>query len=279
MPKSLKVGYETVLISILYTYIQSCQIISFYSAVISYENKNEIAQSVSNASKDGNLFISKMWYVLIITVSIALDKVILHFSRKLFFFFFWMYFTQKRCIVCPTDLLKTLCVFSSIVIHGWFILWTFSALRKTMLKAHRRAWLWQDEWYGLSMDDIREIERQTQEILRKKMAAAMGSLSVESIEPGDQDELSSQKLQQRANDNPTSTEIAATLSSIEKEEYKPGTSSKRTTSSRLWVLSLLFGCNFNFGNYKSDSFFILYTLVLAAAVILHSQQTLRLNGK
>lgn len=102
-----------------------------------------------------------------------------------------------------------------------------------MLKAHRRAWLWQDEWYGLSMDDIREIERQTQEILRKKMAAAMGSLSVESIAPGDKDELNPQKLQQRANDNLTTTEIAATLSSIEKVEYKPGSSSKRTTSSRL----------------------------------------------
>jgi len=39
-----------------------------------------------------------------------------------------------------------------------------------MLRAHRQAWAWQDEWYGLSMSDIREIERQTQEALRKKMA-------------------------------------------------------------------------------------------------------------
>uniref|UniRef100_A0AAG5DMX9 DDHD domain-containing protein n=1 Tax=Anopheles atroparvus TaxID=41427 RepID=A0AAG5DMX9_ANOAO len=44
-----------------------------------------------------------------------------------------------------------------------------TALRKTMLRAHRQAWAWQDEWYGLSMDDIREIERQTQLALKRKM--------------------------------------------------------------------------------------------------------------
>uniref|UniRef100_A0A2M4A7D2 Putative phosphatidylinositol transfer protein n=2 Tax=Anopheles triannulatus TaxID=58253 RepID=A0A2M4A7D2_9DIPT len=44
-----------------------------------------------------------------------------------------------------------------------------TALRKTMVRAHRQAWAWQDEWYGLSMDDIREIERQTQLALKRKM--------------------------------------------------------------------------------------------------------------
>ncbi|XP_055615863.1 protein retinal degeneration B isoform X2 [Toxorhynchites rutilus septentrionalis] len=43
------------------------------------------------------------------------------------------------------------------------------ALRKTMVRAHRQAWAWQDEWHGLTMDDIREIERQTQLALQKKM--------------------------------------------------------------------------------------------------------------
>jgi len=43
------------------------------------------------------------------------------------------------------------------------------ALRNTMLRAHRQAWVWQDEWYGLTMDDIRDIERQTAEELKKKM--------------------------------------------------------------------------------------------------------------
>ncbi|XP_039307344.1 protein retinal degeneration B isoform X3 [Solenopsis invicta] len=43
------------------------------------------------------------------------------------------------------------------------------ALRKTMVRAHRQAWAWQDEWNGLTMEDIREIERQTQLALQQKM--------------------------------------------------------------------------------------------------------------
>lgn len=45
----------------------------------------------------------------------------------------------------------------------------YLALRKTMLRAHRQAWAWQDEWHGLTMEDIREIERQTQLALKRKM--------------------------------------------------------------------------------------------------------------
>ena len=43
------------------------------------------------------------------------------------------------------------------------------ALRNTMLRAHRQAWVWQDEWSGLTMEDIREIERKTAEELKRKM--------------------------------------------------------------------------------------------------------------
>lgn len=46
-----------------------------------------------------------------------------------------------------------------------------TALRKTMQRAHCQAWAWQDEWHGLTMDDIREIERQTQLALKQKMQA------------------------------------------------------------------------------------------------------------
>lgn len=45
------------------------------------------------------------------------------------------------------------------------------ALRKTMLRAHRQAWAWQDEWFGLTIEDIRELERQTQLALAKKMGS------------------------------------------------------------------------------------------------------------
>lgn len=48
-----------------------------------------------------------------------------------------------------------------------------------MFRAHRQAWAWQDEWYGLTMDDIRELERQTQLALQEKMGFENGSSEVE----------------------------------------------------------------------------------------------------
>lgn len=54
-----------------------------------------------------------------------------------------------------------------------------TALRKTMVRAHRQAWAWQDEWYGLTMDDIREIEKQTMLALQKKMGGDDGSYGEE----------------------------------------------------------------------------------------------------
>ncbi|XP_062273004.1 membrane-associated phosphatidylinositol transfer protein 2-like isoform X1 [Scomber scombrus] len=43
-------------------------------------------------------------------------------------------------------------------------------LRKVMARAHRQAWCWQDEWYGLTMEDIRQLELETQLALATKMA-------------------------------------------------------------------------------------------------------------
>ncbi|GAB6028613.1 hypothetical protein CHUAL_004450 [Chamberlinius hualienensis] len=54
------------------------------------------------------------------------------------------------------------------------------ALRKTMLRAHRQAWAWQDEWVGLTMEDIRRLERETQEALAKKMGCEAPSTVVSS---------------------------------------------------------------------------------------------------
>ncbi|KAI5636155.1 phosphatidylinositol transfer protein domain-containing protein [Phthorimaea operculella] len=73
------------------------------------------------------------------------------------------------------------------------------ALRKTMLRAHRQAWAWQDEWHGLTMDDIREIERQTQLALQKKMAGG---------DTSEEQDLSEEN----------SKSLAATMSSLEKNE-------------------------------------------------------------
>lgn len=47
-----------------------------------------------------------------------------------------------------------------------------------MVRAHRQAWAWQDEWHGLTMDDIREIEKQTQEALKMTMAGAFSEIAV-----------------------------------------------------------------------------------------------------
>ncbi|KAM6931060.1 membrane-associated phosphatidylinositol transfer protein 2-like isoform 4-T4 [Xenentodon cancila] len=43
-------------------------------------------------------------------------------------------------------------------------------LRKVMVRAHRQAWCWQDEWYGLTIADIRQLELETQLALARKMA-------------------------------------------------------------------------------------------------------------
>ncbi|CAL2037074.1 unnamed protein product [Caenorhabditis brenneri] len=44
------------------------------------------------------------------------------------------------------------------------------ALRNTMMRAHRQAWAWQDEWTGLTMNDIRKLEAEAALHLSKVMA-------------------------------------------------------------------------------------------------------------
>ena len=41
-----------------------------------------------------------------------------------------------------------------------------------MLRAHRQAWCWQDEYHGLQLADIRKLEYETQIALQETMAAA-----------------------------------------------------------------------------------------------------------
>uniref|UniRef100_A0A8C8MLF5 DDHD domain-containing protein n=1 Tax=Oncorhynchus tshawytscha TaxID=74940 RepID=A0A8C8MLF5_ONCTS len=45
-----------------------------------------------------------------------------------------------------------------------------NGLRKVMVRAHRQAWCWQDEWYGLTIEDIRQLELETQLALARTMA-------------------------------------------------------------------------------------------------------------
>jgi hypothetical protein len=39
-----------------------------------------------------------------------------------------------------------------------------------MLRAHRQAWAWQDEWFGLTIEQIRELEDETQKYLSTLMS-------------------------------------------------------------------------------------------------------------
>lgn len=106
-----------------------------------------------------------------------------------------------------------------------------------MLRAHRQAWAWQDEWNGLTMEDIREIERQTQLALQQKMGV------------GDsEDELENENRSATATTTMTTTTatptnatmtseesavaktLAATLGSIEKNEEAQSPPSVRKPS-------------------------------------------------
>ncbi|CAH1186663.1 unnamed protein product [Phyllotreta striolata] len=78
-----------------------------------------------------------------------------------------------------------------------------TALRRTMLRAHRQAWAWQDEWHGLSMEDIREIEKQTQLALKRKMGQVEEELD-------EDDEIGNRSYKEDAGKT-----LAATLGSIE----------------------------------------------------------------
>ncbi|XP_023026564.2 retinal degeneration B isoform X1 [Leptinotarsa decemlineata] len=84
-----------------------------------------------------------------------------------------------------------------------------TALRKTMVRAHRQAWAWQDEWHGLTMEDIREIERQTQLALKRKMGHVEDEID-------EDDNLNNST----SKEDPCKT-LAATLGSIEVAEDSP----------------------------------------------------------
>lgn len=108
-----------------------------------------------------------------------------------------------------------------------------------MVRAHRQAWAWQDEWNGLTMEDIREIERQTQLALQRKMG--LGD-SEDELEDGETRKASASTTSittataTPANATMTSEEsavaktLAATLGSIEKNEVAQSPPSLRKPS-------------------------------------------------
>ncbi|KAK2100037.1 Membrane-associated phosphatidylinositol transfer protein 1 [Saguinus oedipus] len=63
--------------------------------------------------------------------------------------------------------------------------WAPAGLRRVMLRAHRQAWCWQDEWTELSMADIRALEEETARMLAQRMAKCnTGSEGPEAQPPG-----------------------------------------------------------------------------------------------
>ena len=37
-----------------------------------------------------------------------------------------------------------------------------------MLGAHKQAWCWMDEWFDMTIEDIRKLELETQQMLQEK---------------------------------------------------------------------------------------------------------------
>ena len=41
--------------------------------------------------------------------------------------------------------------------------------RSTFLAFHQQIWCWTDEWYGMSIEELRQLEDKTKEELKKKI--------------------------------------------------------------------------------------------------------------
>ncbi|KAJ8312604.1 hypothetical protein KUTeg_009977 [Tegillarca granosa] len=97
-------------------------------------------------------------------------------------------------------------------------------LRKTMLRAHRQAWCWQDEWYGLKLSDIRRLERETQLALAEKM----GNLSDE----GDGGEANETLIENKNSNNKNENESTKKELRIPVSKSFEQVSSTQTTSNK-----------------------------------------------
>ncbi|XP_037835509.1 membrane-associated phosphatidylinositol transfer protein 2 isoform X1 [Kryptolebias marmoratus] len=103
-------------------------------------------------------------------------------------------------------------------------------LRKVMVRAHRQAWCWQDEWYGLTIADIRQLELETQLALAKKMAqynqSEEGAVETNSSSV-------SQDLDQEAETTGSAAEAEGAQGQLGESPEKPGELTKQwSTSSR-----------------------------------------------
>ncbi|XP_070572390.1 membrane-associated phosphatidylinositol transfer protein 2-like isoform X2 [Ptychodera flava] len=80
------------------------------------------------------------------------------------------------------------------------------ALRKTMVRAHRQAWCWQDEWSGLDISDIRKLEKEAQKELAEKMADTEEITRDEDSPPPPANIVDIESLGSASEDSPIATE-------------------------------------------------------------------------
>lgn len=83
------------------------------------------------------------------------------------------------------------------VVHASFEVWGFQTrvedfiqkcIRDILLLGHRQAFTWIDEWYDMTMEDVRNYERQTQsETNRKVLASNLTNQQQQQLDGGDDD--------------------------------------------------------------------------------------------
>lgn len=78
------------------------------------------------------------------------------------------------------------------VVHATFGVWGFQTrveayihhcIREVLLLGHRQAFAWIDEWIDMSMQDVRDYERQLQEETNAKLALKRSGSMVSATEP------------------------------------------------------------------------------------------------
>ncbi|EDV21573.1 uncharacterized protein TRIADDRAFT_30191 [Trichoplax adhaerens] len=110
----------------------------------------------------------------------------------------------------------------------WFI--HNIAIRKTLVRAHRQAWCWQDEWFGLTIQDIRKLEEETKLLLSSKLIGQSPNLSDQAqldINDRDQHPLTSVKGKNDLKNlyQPGSTEVTTTKADIFYQNQPPPSNS------------------------------------------------------
>ncbi|XP_076843307.1 membrane-associated phosphatidylinositol transfer protein 2-like isoform X10 [Brachyhypopomus gauderio] len=107
-------------------------------------------------------------------------------------------------------------------------------LRKVMVRAHRQAWCWQDEWYGLTMEDIRHLELETQLALAQKMAQYTDEVT-DTNGTGDSFPEKSQEVQDKLSPSPEEAKVVDTLQARSTLTKQWSTSSRSSRSSKRGV--------------------------------------------